>query len=51
MAQTMTREQAIETARSRIDCKNFLRKAKGGSYICPFCRSGEGVHHTGASLP
>lgn len=48
MAQTMTREQAIETARSRIDCKNFLRKAKGGSYICPFCRSGEGVHHTGA---
>lgn len=25
-----------------------LRKSKGKFYICPFCRSGEGIHKTGA---
>ncbi len=31
-----------------VDCKNFLEKSKYGMYICPFCRSGEGKHKTGA---
>ncbi len=44
----MTREQAIETSRREIPCENYLEKAKGGGYICIYCHSGEGAHHTGA---
>lgn len=44
----MNREQAIETIRSAVKCKDFLTKSKHGSYICPFCHSGEGPNRSGA---
>lgn len=44
----MNRTEAKEVIKSRISCKDFLQKSKHGSYVCPFCHSGEGQHHSGA---
>ena len=44
----MDRERAIETIRGAVKCKDFLTKSKHGSYICPFCHSGEGPNRSGA---
>lgn len=44
----LTREQAKETINRDIPITDYLHKARNGGYICPYCRSGEGVHGTGA---
>lgn len=44
----MTRDEARQEIKRRISCKPYLQKAKHGGYICPFCGSGTGSHHTGA---
>ncbi len=47
---TMDREQARQTIRERISCKDYLEKSKGGLYCCPYsdCNSGHGKNATGA---
>lgn len=44
----MTREEARQTIRDRISCKDYLTKSKSGLYECPFCGSGTGNTGTGA---
>lgn len=31
-----------------LPCTDYLQRSEGGLYICPWCGSGEGSHHTGA---
>ena len=45
---TMDRETARQEIRRQVSCKKYLRKSRGGQYICPFCGSGTGNHATGA---
>jgi replicative DNA helicase len=44
----MDREHARQEIRSRISCKDYLTKSKGGLYCCPYCGSGTGANGTGA---
>jgi hypothetical protein len=41
-------EQAKEEIKRRVSCKGYLKKAKHGGYVCPFCGSGTGKEGTGA---
>ena len=45
--QEKTREEARETLRKHVICKNYLKKSDKGGYICPFCGSGTGPNKTG----
>lgn len=44
----MDRSEAKREIRSRIDCRDYLQKSKGGLYCCPYCGSGTGPNQTGA---
>jgi len=44
----MNRETALDEIRRRVRCADYLEKSRSGLYNCPFCHSGEGIHHTGA---
>ncbi len=44
----MDRDRAKEIVRDRISCRDYLRKAKKGGYICPYCDSGNKQNQTGA---
>ena len=41
-------EQAKEEIKRRVSCKGYLKKARHGGYVCPFCGSGTGKEGTGA---
>lgn len=38
----------IESIKASVPCTRFLKKAKKGGYICPWCGSGTGKNGTGA---
>ena len=42
------REEIKQRAKSEISCKEFLRPAKNGGNICPYCGSGTHKNFTGA---
>ena len=44
----MTREDAKREVKSRISCRDFLKKSPNGNYCCPFCGSGTGPNKSGA---
>lgn len=44
----MNKDQAREIIKRQVDCRQFLKKSKGGLYCCPECGSGDGHNGTGA---
>lgn len=59
LSKTLTPEDVTEELKRRRDqlrrdilkgipCTDYLKKAKHGGYICPYCGSGTGEHKTGA---
>ena len=44
----MTRDEARQEIRNRIDGRRYLTKSKNGLYCCPKCGSGTGKNHSGA---